>query len=73
MTSNGPGQNQKERKNKTLEDSGIDVEIEPNDENHIDNDEEWKSIGTLEDPGIDVEIEPIDEDHDDEKEKRKKH
>ena len=37
---------------KTLEDSGINVKIEPTDENHIDhidNDEEWKSIGTLED------------------------
>ena len=42
------------------------MKIEPTDENHIDhidNDEEWKSIETLEDSGIDVEIEPTDENH----------
>ena len=60
---------------KTLEDSGIDVEIEPTDEDPDDEDENREkneSIETLEDSGINVQIEPNDENHADDVEYRGK-
>ena len=60
---------------KTLEDSGINVEIGPTDEDPDDEDENRKknkSIKTLEDPGINVQIEPTEENHTDDVEHNEK-